>query len=113
MTTKLDVSFHFLFIGRELIRNINAPFSSLEIHGAVQFYLFFFFLSFFFFFFQFYLKEENKVEINENLMTKKLDVSIHFLFNIRELISHIKCTVFFKKKKKMHRLFYLNMHGPV
>jgi hypothetical protein len=66
---------------------LNAPFISLEIYGAVQFY---------FFFFQFYLKEEKEVEISENLMTKKkFDVSIHFLFNIRELISHIKCTVYF------------------
>jgi hypothetical protein len=52
--------------------------------------------NFTFFFFQFYLKEEKEVEISENLMTKKkFDVSIHFLFNIRELISHIKCTVYF------------------
>jgi hypothetical protein len=43
---------------------LNAPFISLEIHGAVQFY-------FFFFFFFFYLKEEKEVEISEDLMTKK------------------------------------------
>jgi hypothetical protein len=40
-------------------------------------------------------EEEKKIEISENLMTKKFDISIHFLFNIRELISHIKCTVYF------------------
>jgi len=28
-------------------------------------------------------------------MTKKIDVSIHFLFNIRQLISDIKCTIYF------------------
>jgi hypothetical protein len=43
MTTKLDVFIHFLFNGRYLIRNIKRTFISLEIHGAVQFYIFFLF----------------------------------------------------------------------
>jgi hypothetical protein len=84
--------FLFIFYSMEEIwlGILNAPFISLEIHGAVQFYIFIFL------FFQFYLKEEKEVEISENLMTIFFfDVSIHFLFNIRELISHIKCTVYF------------------
>jgi hypothetical protein len=50
---------------------------------------------------RFYIKEERerererKVEISENLMTKKLDVSIHFLFNGRDLIRNIKHTIHF------------------
>jgi hypothetical protein len=52
---------------------------------------------------RFYLNEERErerererdVEISENLMTTKLDVSIHFLFNGRYLIMNIKRTVYF------------------
>jgi hypothetical protein len=44
---------------------------------------------------RFYLKEDIEVEISENLMTTKLNVSIHFLFNGRDLIRNIKCTVYF------------------
>jgi hypothetical protein len=38
---------------------------------------------------------EREVEISENLMIVKFDISITFLFNIRELIMHIKYTVYF------------------
>jgi hypothetical protein len=43
----------------------------------------------------FYLKEEREVEISENLRITKLDVSIYFLFNGRDLIKNIKRTVYF------------------
>jgi len=33
--------------------------------------------------------------MRENLMTAKFDVSILFLFNVRELLRDIKCTVYF------------------
>jgi hypothetical protein len=59
---------------------LNALFISLEIHGAVQFYFFLFF------FFPILLKGR-EVEISENLMTKKFDVSIHFLFNIYKRVN--------------------------
>jgi len=50
---------------------------------------------------RFYLKEERErerereVKITENLVTTKLNVSIHFLFNGRELIRNIKRTVIY------------------
>jgi len=40
-------------------------------------------------------RERERVEISENLRTTKLDVSIHFLFNGRDLIRNIKRTVYF------------------
>jgi len=43
----------------------------------------------------FYLKEKREVEIKDNLITTKFDLFIHFLFNIRELIRNIKCTIYF------------------
>jgi hypothetical protein len=39
--------------------------------------------------------KEREVGIKENLIIAKFDVSIHFLFNVRELIRHIKYTVYF------------------
>jgi hypothetical protein len=46
---------------------------------------------------RFYLKEEREreVKISENLMTIKLNVFIHFLFNGRDLIRNIKRIVYF------------------
>jgi hypothetical protein len=40
-------------------------------------------------------EREREVEISDNLMTIKFDVSFIFLFNIRELIIQIKYTVYF------------------
>jgi hypothetical protein len=42
-----------------------------------------------------FLLKGREVEISENLMTIKCDVSIIFLINIREIIRHIKYTVYF------------------
>jgi hypothetical protein len=55
---------------------------------------------------RFYLKEERErerereVEISENLMTTKLNVSIHFLFNGRDLIRNVKRIVLLKGRER-------------